>query len=223
MLPFPPTSDHNLPDPLRTAVAAIRREPLPMESLRRSTQRARQLGPTPPARRLGTMSRWSLLFGAVAASFLFGALLRHWMPLTGPLPNDPTYRSGGDLVVSLAPAPPTRPISMREIGTQWADWERIRLPSKPDTSSPPLRMAVHVCLDNQQATTSVELRFQPAAEPREFEYGLPPGAVVQGVEATPGANLLRGTIAPYTTQVRFTYHQKLATNDNRYQYSFPLP
>jgi hypothetical protein len=223
MLPYPPTPDLDLPDPLRAAVAAIRREPVPMESLRRCTERAKQLGtPQRPTRSL-RLPRWSLVLGAVAASFLFGVLLRHMLPLATPDLADAASRPRGDLVVSLPPAPPTRPISMREIGNQWAEWERIRLPIGPDTASPPLRMAVRVRLEEQRATTAVELLFQPAPEAREFEYGLPPGATVQGVEPVPGANLLRGTVPPQGTQARFVYHQPLKVNNDRLQYSFPLP
>jgi len=223
MPPFLSTSNHDLPDPLRAAVAAIRQEPLPMEALRRSVERAKQLGPPQPPVRFRGGARWTLLWGAVAASFVLGVLLRHGLPMSAPLPKDSTPQEGGQLMVSQRPVVPTRPISMREIGTQGADWERLRLPLEPKSASPPLWMTVRVKLEQRQASTTVELRFAPAAEVREFEYGLPPGAIVQGVESAPGGNLLRGTLAPEVDRVRFCYQQPLAIHEKRYHYSFPLP
>jgi hypothetical protein len=223
MPPFVPTSDHDLPDALREAVAAIRQEPLPMEALRRSVERAKQLSPPQPPLRSGWTARWALLWAAVAASLLLGVLWRHGQPVSAPPANDLTPREGGQLMVSQLPVVPTRPISMREIGTQWADWERIRLPCDPKPASQPLWLTVRVQLEQQQATTSVELRFAPAAEVREFEYGLPPDAIVQGVESAPGGNLLRGTLPPGVDRVQFRYQQQLAIHDKRYHYSFPLP
>lgn len=223
MPPFPPTSDLDLPDPLRAAVAAIRREPVPMEPLRRTTERLKQIGP--PQRRIPSQRRprWILVTGAVAASFALGILLRHMVPASTPAPAEVPSRPRGDLVVSLPPTPPTRPISMREIGNQWADWERIRLPIGADTASPPLGMTVRVKVEGTRAWTTVELQFQPTGAAREFEYGLPSGAVVEGVESVPGANLLRGTLPAQATQVRFRYEQPMNPNKERYLYSFPLP
>src|SRR4051812_9845076 len=63
-----------LGDPLRQAVEAVRREPVPVGSLRRAADRARAVGKPRASLRL---PRLLLVAGAVAASFLFGLTLRY--------------------------------------------------------------------------------------------------------------------------------------------------
>jgi hypothetical protein len=224
MLPLPPNPDSELPLALRAAVEAIRREPVPAEAVRRTTQTLRQrLAPHRPA---GRSPRWLLVAGAVAASFFLGVVMHQMVPppTLAPPAETPSSRTRGDLVVAIPPAPLTQPVSIREVGSRWADWERIRLPAESADFFSQVHLEVQVAIDAGKAHTTVELHFHPSDEPRQLEYGLPPGAVVRGVEAVPGANLLRGTIPPRTRQVRFAYSQSLVEQpDGRKCYSFPLP